>query len=306
MKRLRMRAVALLMLCSTFAVLTGHAATGRVVVGILPVYDASAEAISDRLATNLSFFTYQQLLKSTDITPVLLSPGGLYDPESEELIETYASRLKIDAVLITRLLPTIKVNDRTVRLNVEMELVDLASGKHSAKMADTTVQIRRDEVVATMETTYVNTTYVDFFGNTKEFYKQPLGKATIKEAIWGMDYAENAVKMLAVQGTGEELPPASGSCAIGVRVLYMTRHAASKSYSLLVNNEDESSTIKDGVANFTAPAGPISLRYAVNDAPYRFHEQKMYQSSSVVDCGQSKRMLVIELGTSGEATPHWE
>jgi hypothetical protein len=295
-----------LLLLLFFFTLAAHAASPRVVVGILPFYDSSAEAISDRLAPNLAYFLYQDLLKSMDIVPVLLSPGGLYDPESEELIENYAGLLKVDAVLIGRILPSIKVNDHSVKLNIEVQMVDLATGKQGPKLTNATVQLSRNDFFANVASTYVNSTYVDFYGNTKAFAKQPLGKATAKLAEWTADNLETTIQSMGTAGSGEEPKTAGGACEIGVRILYTARHAASKSYMLFANDEDQTDSAKEGTAHFSIPAGPLALRFQVNDAPYRFPTQKSYQISTSVDCSRPGQTLMIDLGTSGEARPHWE
>ncbi len=300
--RMRFRILLIVAIASLLAA-PGWAAETTVRVGILPVYDTSAAPVSEQMAPYLTFFTYQSLLKSPHVTPVLLSPGGLYDPDGTDWIESYAAKANVDVVLIARLMPPIEVKNNTVKIDLEVELYDLASGKRAPKQSNTSMQVGGAFYGFSLTT---RDAFHDFAGNPVEFARQPLGKTTLKLADWLRDYTLTAISTLSVKGGETPATEPSGSCSVNVRIRYLTRNAASRSYSLLAEDKDETPTIKDGVATFTIASGPAVLRFAVNDAPYRLPTEKLYQSSTTVQCSQEHKTLVFEIGSAGEALSHWE
>jgi hypothetical protein len=78
----------------------------------------------------------------------------------------------------------------------------------------------------------------------------------------------------------------------------------SHSYTLLVNDLDQTTTIADGVSSFKVPEGPLLLQFTINDAPYKLSREPVYQLSTMHSC--AKDTLVIDIGQGGDAHHHWE
>jgi hypothetical protein len=138
---------------------------------------------------------------------------------------------------------------------------------------------------------------------SRRFEKQPLGKAT-------SHLAEEIRDSLAAHLPASTSPPARSAsedaapCSMRVRITYSYRHSASQSYLLMVNGLDQSTSLKEGVSQFTAPAGPMVLQFSLNDAPYKMAKESLYQLSTIHAC--SKSTLIVDLGPSGDAHPKWE
>jgi hypothetical protein len=89
-----------------------------------------------------------------------------------------------------------------------------------------------------------------------------------------------------------------------VKILYASRHAASKSYSIFVDGRDESLNVKDGDLLLHGKSGTLLLQWVMNDAPYKLPTQEFYQSNLDVDC--AKPQLSINIGAAGEALLVWQ
>lgn len=296
-------AAVILLLVSSSAV----AADQRIVLGILPVYDASAESLAESFPPNLTFLIYQELLKSPDINPVLLSPGGLYETDGEDWIVDYAHKAKVDAVLVTRLLPTVRVNDRRRQIKYEVQVLDVNTGKRSLKALNDSVQVATGDLFVAASNTNTSAAYRIFFGTPQEFRKQPLGRAALKLVDWTREYLTST--LTALQPTRSGADPVltnPAPCQINFRIRYAAKRTSSKSYSVLANDKDESSTIREGVAQFPMEPGPLAIRAQVVDAPYKMDIEPLYQNSTILDCYSKEHTLVLELGNAGEALLHWE
>lgn len=283
------------------------AADQRIVLGILPVYDATAESLTESFPPNLTFLMYQELLKSPDINPVLLSPGGLYEPEGEDWIIGYARKVKVDAVLVTRLLPTVRVNDRRRQIKFEVQVLDVNAGKRSLKALNDSVQVATGDLLVAASNTNPSAAYRNFFGTPQEFRKQPLGKVALKLVDWTREYLTSTLTALQPTRSGADpLVSSPAPCQVSFRVRYVTKRTSSKSYSILANDKDESSTIREGVAQFPMEPGPLAVRVQVVDAPYRMPTEPLYQDSTLLDCYSKEHTLVLEVGNAGEGLLHWE
>jgi hypothetical protein len=277
----------------------------RVVIGVLPVYDNSGESLTENLPVNLTYMIYRDLAKNDAYEPALLSPGALYDPESVDTITDYAARAKADVVLISSILPCIKVNNLKCRLQMEVQLVNVGSGKSGAKAKNDTVEVATVDLLRTVAATYVSSNYASFLKGPEDFEKQPLGKSAVKLADWTRGYIGSTLPGLnaAPTGTGAEGKPIP--CDMDVHVRYVTKHSVSKAYTLIVNDKDETSAIKDGIAHFTMQSGPIVIRLQATDPPYRMPIEKMYQSSAILDCSASHD-LTMDIGSAGDLLTHWQ
>ena len=297
----------LVVCCLSLIVILNATAQGkRIVIGVLPVYDNSAQPLTEDLPVNLTFMLYRNLLNSTNFEPVLLSPGGLYDPDSLDWVADYAAKAKIDVVLICSILPALKVNEHRSRLKLEAQLMNVATGKLSAKVLNDTVEISNNDLFSNIAATYVSSNIRGYFKSSEDFDKQPLGKAAVKLVDWTRAYVATAVSTLEVANTGDDPPSKPATCPINFSIKYVKNKSAAKSYTLLANNKDETSTLKDGVAQFPASSGPLALRIQVMDAPYGTKIEKLYQTSTVLDCGGTQSTLVMEMGNAGESFLHWQ
>jgi hypothetical protein len=275
------------------------------VVGILPVYDSSAKSLTDALTPNLTYMIYRDLLANPALQPVLLSPGGLYDPEAVDWISEYAAKAKVDVVLISTLLPCIKVNDRRSRLNLQVRILNLANGTLSAKAVNDTIEVKNDDLFSYVETSYVSSTVKGFFKGPKDFEKHALGKAARKLAGWTREYAVTTLSVTDVPPTDVEPSSRPASCAIDFHISYLKKKSVAKFFSVIADDMDESSTITDGTAHFAVPGGPLVLRLQVNDAPYGVPVETLYQASTILDCS-GRTHLVMEMGNAGDSLLHWQ
>lgn len=278
----------------------------RIVIGVLPVYDNSGQSLTENLPVNLTYMIYRDLTKNDGYQPVLLSPGALYDPDATDTITDYAAKAKADVVLISSILPCIKVNDRHCRLKMEVKLVNVGTGKAGAKATNDTVEVATSDLLRTVAATYVSSNYASFLKGPEDFEKQPLGKSAVKLVDWARGYVGTTLPGLDVTPTGVDVAAKATTCDLDVHVRYVTKHSVSKAYTLIVNDRDETTAIKDGVGHFDMQSGPIFIRVQATDPPYGLPIEKLYQTSAILDCASPKRDLNMDIGSAGELLMHWQ
>ena len=288
------------------AMASSYAQDKRLVIGVLPVYDNSGQSLTENLPVNLTYMIYRDLLKNAAYEPVLLSPGALYDPDSVDTITDYAAKAKADVVLISSILPCIKVNNLKCRLQLEVKLVNVATGKASTQAKNDTVDVATVDLLRTVAASYVSSNYAGWMKGPEDFEKQPLGKSAVKLVDWTRGYINTSLPALAVAPTGTDVPGKSMTCDLDVHVRYVTKHSVSKSYTLIVNDKDETTAIKDGVGHFDMPSGPVMIRVQATDPPYGLPIEKLYQTSANLDCSSPKRDLDLDIGSAGEMISHWQ
>ncbi len=270
-------------------------------VGVAPVYDGSGDRWGPTLAQYLTLYVFEEL-EAKGASTLLLNPGGVYTPADTSWLVDYAQeKPEIKYLLATTLQPAAKPEHGKWTLELQAELLDSKSGAVSSTWKISTDIKGKD--------TDVFTSFQDpnagwKFGLTtgyREFRKSPLGKAAqdMAEQLW--DHLRSSISPSAQKAAA---PSGSGSCPMHVRITYGYRHAASKSYTLLVNGLDQSSTIRDGVASFTAEEGNTLVQFSVQDTPYKLAKQELYQFSTMHSC--SKGTYVIDLAKSGDAHDRWE
>jgi hypothetical protein len=275
------------------------AQSGRVVLGIVPVYDSTAEKYAQHLAPNITYMLYQELQKLPDIQPVLLSPGGLYDPTADDWITEYGQKSHVDAVLIATLLPSVKDGNRHRFLRFDVQLLGISDGKRSDKALNDTTKVN------VMDLVFADNTHRNVWGLGKQFADQPLGKAAAKLIDWTEEYLRKTISPMNLAHSGTSVAR-SGQCEMTFQVRYKQKNTSSKAFSVTANDKEQSSTIKEGVARFSASSGPLALRVQVEDAPLRMPTQELYQSSTMLDCASSQHALTLELGSAGEGLLRWE
>ena len=293
------------MACSAFA------QSNRYVVGILPVDDESAESLTDTLPTGLTMLLYNHIRDMPNMEPVMLAPGGLYDPNSQDWIQEYGKKSHIDAMLISRLLPTIKVNDRRRRLVFAIEMMDVKTGKVSPKLVDDTVEIQTSDLAMTVANGYISaderaSLVASFFKNSADFEKQRLGTASLKLVDWTKSQLQSSLPTLVASPSGTAAEAKTPPCPITFRIRFMTKHSIAKGYVLLANDTDQSTTINDGIAAFSIPGGPLVIRAQIPDPPYGIPTSKLYQASTILTCSSQPQSLTMEIGAAGEALLRWE
>ncbi len=61
----------------------------------------------------------------------------------------------------------------------------------------------------------------------------------------------------------------------------------------------------EGVFNTQLRTGPLIVHVKVNDAPYKLPVQHLYQANTYLDCAQPEKVLVLEIGSAGDALLQW-
>jgi hypothetical protein len=267
----------------------------KVSLGIFPTQDTSGESQGITLARALPNMIFERL-KASQVQPVFLAPGRAYSPLEEEAYLEYARAAEVNAVLVTRLVSRAR---RTGLLEVESYVVNLTGARSPALVVSEPID-KRDLLKAL---TYDG---ARFFGQNREFEKQPLGKAAKKLATVIAGSAASQAAHLGEPGSAEVPAASAGTCDIKVRVRYMPKGASSKTYVLIVNGREESLGIVDGVVNVKLSSGPVVLHASVRDAPYKLPVQDSYSANTYLDCGRPERTLALEIGPVGEALLRWQ
>lgn len=272
-----------------------------ITLGILPTVNGSSDGFGATFDQHLTL-KLSELFEGGKVRPVLLNPGAMYDPSEEEWLNEYGNSAKCDVLLITMLLKTERPAKGNWTIAVQSELLDLKSGKRTGPWTSQVALDRRD---AHLDYRRWNATlWSNSIGPSRVFEKQPLGKA-MKEVAEQIH--EQTLHRLEARRSESGLSPAHGTggpCDVRLRVLYVSKHAASKSYTIFVDGKDESANVSDGELLLHGKSGTLLLQFAVNDAPYKLPRQEFYQASAEVDC--SKQQLSVNIGTSGEALLVWQ
>jgi len=285
-----------------FALLECHGVTAQQwKVGIAPTFDAGSDDAGPMIAQHLPLNLYSDLLKTGNYFPSLLAPGGVYSPfDTSWILDYIRDRQDLDLLLLT----TLKPNAKGGPLLVDVTLLNTHTG----------------EVISSWSTSSDPTTKKGFlkaFGSSLQaglqngaaFVASPVGQAVVRVADSIRDQLPAKTAALA-QGKGTLSQPVMGPapsstrCAMHTRITYAYKHAVSRSYTLQVNDLDETSTIEDGVSSFAIGEGPIMLQFSLNDAPYSMSKQPLYQLSAMHSCAQ--QTLMIDIGKQGDAHFHWE
>lgn len=304
----RMRLIFLWALC---AVTLSSAGAQRLAIGIAPTYDGGGEDLGPVVTEHLTLFTYQLLAEGKTFEPSLLNPGGVYSPlDTSWLTEYVQDRPDLDLLLVSTLKPTVSPDKGSWSLVIGLTLLDAKSGKEGDSWnVSTTIksknyfQQRGEAIVG--QTISGNSTLA-LWVPTRGFEKQPLGKATrqLAEAIRDTLPAHIA----GFQAKGAALTPISASapasCAMKTRITYAYKHSAAQSYTIVVDDLDESTTVKDGVGEFKIASGPMLVQFQLSDAPYKLVKQPVYQLSTFHSC--DKTTLLVDIGPGGDAHHHWE
>jgi hypothetical protein len=281
---------------------SGRCAKGpTLTVGILPTFNAGADAFGETFDQHLALKLFEQL-QGTAARPVLLNPGRLYDPTDNDWVVEYGRKSGVDVLLITSLLKTEIPEKGDCTITVQSEILELKSGSRSASWKSTAAINKRDAKLD------YRTVKAGIFGAyiapSRVFEKQPLGKAMSEIADQIHTQCLQRIQAIPSTHTEQRTSTEASSCDFRVKILYASRHAASKSYSIFVDGRDESLNVKDGDLLLHGKSGTLLLQWVMNDAPYKLPTQEFYQSNLDVDC--AKPQLSINIGAAGEALLVWQ
>lgn len=271
-------------------------------VGILPTFDEGGESFGPVFSQYLTMMLFHNLEQQHGIAPVLLNPGGVYTPSSDEWIADYAQRADVDEVLVTAFEKPIAPKQGDWILTVRSEMIDVASGKRSDPWKQSATIEKRNAAVQYGIDTYFHD--IAFVEPSKAFEKQPLGKRArnIADAISAdvPAHITNQAKRPAPQSVD------SGPCAVNFKIRYSSKNASSHAYNALVNGRDETLNAKDDGLPLTVKSGPLLIQAQVQDAPYKLPKQPIYQANTYVNCSAAQHNLVLDIGAAGEALLKWQ
>lgn len=274
-------------------------------IGVLPTFNASGDSFAPVFSQHLTLRLFRDL-QSDAVSAVLLNPGGFYNPADNEFLLEYGKRSGVDSLLITTLLKTLVPAKGNSTVTVQTEVLDLKSGTRSGPWKST-AEISKRDLSLDYGALHMDLRGNVYLGPSRIFEKQPLGKAMATIAEQVRSQVSQALNRSSVNVSTTVKPNASGgTCDVRVKLLYTSKHAASKSYTIFVNNEDESLTVNDGVLLLPGKSGPMLLEWIVNDAPYKLPKQELYQAATEVDCSKPERQLNIKIGAMGEAILDWQ
>lgn len=292
----------------------------KISIGVAPVFDGGGEDFGPAVVQHLTLFTYQDLLDSALVHPSLLSPGGVYSPlDTSWLVDYVHERPEMSLLLVATLKPSASPVKGRWSIPIEVNLLDAQSGD---TLGTWTVSVEIDQKKSLLEYgQYAQVTPLagqyDKYGSmvkkfniapSRDFEKQPLGKACAKLASEIRETLDAKLTALGKAKVAASLVPASvsaaASCPVHFRITYSYKHSASHSYMLLENGLDQSTNLIDGLATFTAPEGELLLQFSVNDTPYKLEKESLYQASTVHSCKYTN--LTMDLGPGGDAHAIWK
>lgn len=292
-----MRKLSVVFLVMLLALSAG--AQQKIAVGIMPVFDASGDLAGELLSQHLTVAIYDEL-RGSNVEPVLLAPGAVFLPTDKEWAIEYGRQAGVNAVLVSALQPSNRPKKGDWTIRVQTELIDVATGNSSPSTMHT-------EQVGRVHLNFIDSGMVDVTGSqvaaSRPFEKQELGKKSRKlgESIRAYTVSASA----AVKGTAPLHATGGARCKTDFRIAYPNQ-ANSFAYSLIVNKRDETLFIKDGVASFELPSGPVLLQVKLQDAPYKLPVHRQYQVSTYADCSKPARTLTMTIGPAGEALLSWQ
>jgi hypothetical protein len=256
-------------------------------IGIMPMYDASAEDVGRQFTEQSTLMLFQELqAKGSDAT--LLNPGGIYLVSDIDLIRAMAQPLRIPAVLITSIRqvarpPRGKHGDWFIE--IEASLLDVGSG-NSTPLPLVREKVRPEDLV-------VETYHGHFWGTTgsRPFASQRIGKIahTIIQQIVASLPSQAHIATPAKQiGT-------ASTCPGSFRIVFPNQRL-SKIYDLLIDGSEESIQISDGIAPLSLSSAPHLIMLHLADPPYKVPLQHLYLFNFVFDCAHSSLRALLQPG----------
>jgi hypothetical protein len=292
----------LLFVAATFWVAALQAPAQQLTIGIAPTFDAGSDESGPAISQHLVLFLYRDLARGNSFIPVLLNPGGVYSPfDTSWLVNYVHDRPELDLLLVT----TLKPNAKDGGLVVDVSLLDARTG---AKLSSWTATSVTDGKKGWMKGLPANLKSQGGLNSESSFEKGPFANASWRVAdsirdVLPAKTAEFPRTTAPMQAPPNVTSPPS-QCVTHTRITYGYKHSVSRSHLLLVNDLEQTSTLKDGFSSFTLPEGPTIIQFSLNDAPYTMSKQAFYQLSTIHSCSAST--LIIDLGAQGDEHHHWE
>ena len=268
----------------------------KISIGIMPVFDASGEDYGPIFTQNLTRMLWEQLI-STNYEPVLLNPGGAYTPLDMGLVRDFAKMAGVDAVLAVSMQIPKKPREGSYTLKIAGQLMNVGTGD-ALSLTNLEQDVNRQDAI--VETGYAGT------GASRRFEKQPLGKKASTFAHSIRAELEKILPTLVTHGTASPAATSQGNCSINFHIAYPENNAISKSYDLIVNGENQSLWLNDGIANFSLRSGRILVMVSLRDAPYGIPLQHVYAANTYLNCENPMHSLALQIGIAGDASLKWQ
>jgi hypothetical protein len=282
-----------------------------VTTGLLPVLDASGEPYGVVFSRFLTASILDVLIRQ-GWSCLLLNPGELYSPIGRTEVLDYSRKAGVDQVVALTLKPARRKQPAggTAEIQVEGEIVAVPSGGRTATFV-VTHDVKRVHLDGGFDlgpypriprgaaARDVSWSYWAHVQTSRRLSKQPLGKAALRTATTVGTTLAQAFAQL-----GRPRPTATaslGACDVEFRVQDAERKWSSKSYMVVVNGRDESTSVRGGVLNLTTSAGPVVFEVAVKDAPFGTPIQAVYLANAFLDCASDCLVLSLDIGKFGEA-----
>jgi hypothetical protein len=292
----------LLIVAAALSVSALQASAQQPTIGIAPTFDAGSDAAGPAISQHLGLFLYRDLSKGSSFIPVLLNPGGVYSPfDTSWLVDYVHDRPEIDLLLVT----TLKANAKDGGLVVDVGLLDARTGTKLSSWTATSVTDGKKgwKALGASLQTQIG------INSNSTFEKGPLANSTWRVADSIRDALPARTAGLPNTAVPTQAMPSSTAatpvqCITHTRIKYGYKHSVSRSHLLIVNDLDQTSTLRDGLSSFMLSEGPTVIQFSLNDAPYTMSKQPFYQLSAIHSCSTST--LVIDLGAQGDEHHHWE
>jgi hypothetical protein len=288
--------------------LAAYAQDDKIVVGILPTYDSSGETNGAPVSQLLTALLFQQFAQDPRFRPVFLNPGGLYDPSSTSYIAEYVGTLDtpVDIVLATTFMQPDAGKKGEELLRLKAAELDPKTGEElQTNIASTPIKDYKEMIDFGRE--HLPTGFYGLgqaYQPSKAFDKSPMGKAATELARQTLATAAQMSSKVKPSGKPPQ-PENVKSCTMQLKINYVSKHAISKSYEVIINDKDESLGRNEGVVEVTEPSTRLMMQIKVDDAPYKLPKQEVYLFDPVLDCSRSSNYLNVNIGPAGEAVTVW-
>jgi hypothetical protein len=281
----------------------------KIVVGILPTYDISGQAYGPNVSQILTLLLFEEYSASSRFTPIYLNPGGKYDPSSTSFAAEYVQSLgtPVDLILSTTFVEPEDPKKGDLILHMKGTQLDPKTGDTMLSWTSSKPLKDRSAMITSVQSSSYSNKYMDsrlLYQPSREFRKQPLGKAAADLATQLVQATTADAGKFTASGEAPAAPKGT-SCKMQIKVNYVEKHAISKSYTVFINDRDETRGVKEGLLDVEEKAGRLSILMNVNDKPYKLPIQDTYLFDPTLDCTRSTNFLNIDIGAAGEAVTTW-
>jgi hypothetical protein len=288
-------------------------AQDEIVVGILPTYDSSGEENGGSVSQLLTSLLFQQFAQDPRFRPVFLNPGGFYDPTSTKYVAEYVQTLDspVDVVLATTFMQPDAGKKGEELLRLKAAELDPTTGEElQTNIASTPIKDYKEMIDFGRDhlpTGFYSVGQV--YQPSKAFDKSPMGKAATELARQTLASAAQMTSKVKPSGKPPQ-PDKVKECTMQLKINYVSKHAISKSYEVIINGKDESPGRQEklkteGVVEVPEPATRLMLQVKLMDTPYKLPKQDVYLFDPVLDCSRSSNFLNVNIGPAGEAVTVW-